>query len=39
MIKKYADEAMKDMYGGKEELGDNEDFYPFVQIPFNPPIK
>lgn len=39
MIKEYAEDTMKEMYGSKDEIGDSEDFFPFVQIPFNPPIK
>lgn len=31
----YADEGAKDMYGTKEEIGDSEDFFPFVYVPVN----
>jgi V-type H+-transporting ATPase subunit C len=31
----FADPKMKDMYGTKEELGDSEDFFPFVYIPIS----
>ena len=33
----FADPAMKDMYGTKEELNDVEDFFPFVMVPLNSP--
>ena len=29
----FADAKMKDMYGTKEEIGDSEDFFPFVYVP------
>jgi len=34
----FADKAMKDMFGSKEELGDTEDFYPFVNIQMTSPL-
>lgn len=34
----FADEAMKDMYGTKEDTQDTEDFFPFVNIPLTAPI-
>jgi V-type H+-transporting ATPase subunit C len=32
MMEIFADPAMKDMYGTKEDLNDTEDFFPFVNI-------
>lgn len=29
----FADEKMREMYGTKDEIGDTEDFFPFVYIP------
>lgn len=37
LIKEFADPNMSDMYGSKEEVGDSEDFYPFVLLPLNTP--
>lgn len=34
----FADEAMKDMYGSKEDTQDTEDFFPFVNIPLTSPL-
>jgi V-type H+-transporting ATPase subunit C len=34
----FADDAMKEMYGTKEETNDTEDFFPFVSIPLTAPI-
>jgi V-type H+-transporting ATPase subunit C len=31
----FADPKMKGMYGTKEEIGDSEDFFPFVYIPIS----
>ena len=33
----FADPAMKDMYGTKEELNDTEDFFPYVMVALNSP--
>ncbi len=30
MIKQFADPSMQEMYGSKEDVGDQEDFFPFV---------
>lgn len=35
LVALFVDEKMRDMYGTKEELGDSEDFFPFVYIPIN----
>lgn len=32
LTEQFADSKMKDMYGTKEEIGDSEDFFPFVHI-------
>jgi len=37
LITQFADPNMKDMYGSKEEVGDQEDFYPFVLITLTSP--
>ena len=37
MSERFCDAAMKDMYGSKEDSGDTEDFYPFVNIPLTTP--
>lgn len=34
----FADNAMKEMYGSKEDTNDTEDFFPFVNIPLTSPI-
>ena len=34
----FADRAMADMYGSKEDTNDTEDFFPFVNIPLTSPI-
>jgi hypothetical protein len=34
----FADPNMKDFYGSKEETGDTEDFFPFVNIPLTSPL-
>lgn len=31
----FADSKMRDMYGTKEEIGDSEDFFPFVYVPIS----
>ena len=31
----FAEGKMKDMYGTKEEIGDTEDFFPFVYVPIS----
>jgi len=31
----FADAKLKDMYGTKEEIGDSEDFFPFVYVPIS----
>lgn len=31
----FADSKMRDMYGTKEEIGDTEDFFPFVYVPIS----
>ena len=33
----FADPAMKDMYGTKEELNDVEDFFPYVVVQLSSP--
>jgi V-type H+-transporting ATPase subunit C len=38
MISTFADPSMSEMYGSKDEVGDGEDFYPFVLIPMTSPI-
>jgi len=37
MIQKFGDQKLSFAYGSKEETGDAEDFYPFVQIPLTSP--
>jgi hypothetical protein len=37
-MEEFADPAMKDMYGTKEDLGDTEDFFPFVNIQMTSPL-
>ena len=37
LIDMFADPNMKDMYGSKEEAGDQEDFYPFVMATITSP--
>jgi V-type H+-transporting ATPase subunit C len=32
LTEQFADSKMKDMYGTKEEIGDSEDFFPFVYV-------
>lgn len=34
----FSDPAMKDMYGGKEDTNEGEDFFPYVSIPLTSPI-
>ena len=34
----FADPAMREMYGVKEDTGDTEDFFPFVNIPLTSPV-
>lgn len=34
----FADHAMREMYGSKEDTNDTEDFFPFVNIPLTAPI-
>lgn len=34
----FADRAMADMYGSKEDTNDTEDFFPFVNIPLTSPL-
>lgn len=38
MIKAFADPTMSEMYGSKDEVGDGEDFYPFVLVQMTSPI-
>jgi V-type H+-transporting ATPase subunit C len=38
MMEVFAEPAMKDMYGTKEDLNDTEDFFPFVNIPMTSPM-
>ena len=35
MIDVFADPKTREMYGSKEEIGDTEDFYPFVLLALN----
>ncbi len=37
MVKEFGEEKMMFAYGSKEETGDSEDFYPFVQIALTSP--
>jgi len=34
----FADKAMAEMYGTKEDTNDTEDFFPFVNIPLTSPL-
>ena len=34
MIKKFAEADKLDYYGTKEEVKDNEDYFPYVYVPF-----
>lgn len=38
MIKSFAEDQIAEMYGSKDEVGDGEDFYPFVQIQMTSPL-
>jgi V-type H+-transporting ATPase subunit C len=39
MQNEFGDEKMKFAYGSKEDTGDNEDYYPFVQISLTSPLE
>jgi len=38
MIQNFAEDQIKDMYGSKDDVGDGEDFFPFVQIQMTSPL-
>ena len=38
LTKLFAEDGMHEMYGSKEDAGDTEDFFPFVQVQLNAPL-
>lgn len=38
LTKQFEDPSMAGLYGSKEDVGDTEDFYPFVLVPLTSPL-